>query len=50
MGHITAVAITGRNVVFLNEFIKIKAFILWGFLGSFERHIIIYILHCNDID
>jgi hypothetical protein len=50
MDHITAVAAIGRNVIFLNEFIKIKALILWGFLDSFERYIIIYILHCSDID
>jgi hypothetical protein len=50
MDHIAVVAIIGRNVIFLNEFIKIKVLILWGFLGSFERHIIIYILHCSDID
>jgi hypothetical protein len=50
MDHIAAVNIIGRNVIFPNEFIKIKALILWGFLGSFGRHIITYIFHCSDID
>jgi hypothetical protein len=50
MDHRAAVAIIGRNVIFLNEFIKIKTLIPWGFLGSFERHITIYTLHCRDID
>jgi hypothetical protein len=49
-GHIAAVVIIGRNEIFLNEFIKIKALILRGFLSSFERHTIIYILHCSDIE
>jgi hypothetical protein len=49
MDHIVAVVIIGRNGIFLNAFIKVKTLILWGFLGTFGRHRIVYTLHSSDM-
>jgi hypothetical protein len=50
MDHIIAGVIICRNGIFLNAFMKIKTLILLGFLGSFRRHIMRYVLHSSDTE